>query len=384
MRLRWSPARPPVRSMQWIGNLVLVEPGDLGDRPVGKCSVGEKEDGVGSQRQCLLHGGARVGAAVGIDQWQKGSQLVLRLQVGRARDRAARHGDRFAVVEDHLESLRFAQREHAAPQLDGGARHPIVVDHAARNSRRRRRRTGPERGCRKTRSAARVGSRSSRRPRRCHSGRRANDRRGEERALGLAHLGLRADANVESSRHRRCARIGRDVAFSRRPRTDAGDDPAGFFAGSQRGGSAVFASTCGLAGGWASAWVVGLVLAGQGGHENQNIDPNHGDDSLDGSRWHQESGSLGNAGPMDLRSRNQTTICEPISATALQPSRSIFSLDFDYDGYWLVCRLKRAVLAQRALTLFPPSPLPPTGLSRSPFLFDPERRIGSVCIRPGD
>ncbi len=131
IRLRWSPAKAAGEVDAVDRDLVLVESGDLGDRTVGKCSVGEEEDGVGSQREGLLHGGAGIGAAVGIDQAEERPQLLLRLLVRRARNRAAGHGDRFVIVEDHLESLRLAQAEHTAPQLDGGPRHPIVVDHAS-------------------------------------------------------------------------------------------------------------------------------------------------------------------------------------------------------------------------------------------------------------
>ena len=175
--------------MDW--DLVLVDPGDIVDRAVGKGSVGEQEDGVGSERQRLLHGEAGIGAAVGIDQAQERPQLVLRLLVGRARDRAAGHRDRFVIVEDHLESLRLAQAKHAAPQLDGGARHAIVVDHASGavddiDEKLAARANAEKRGL-----CARVVFRSSQPRRRGRNGRRANRRAPEGTGFWASSISAR-------------------------------------------------------------------------------------------------------------------------------------------------------------------------------------------------
>ena len=95
-------------------NLARVELGDFVDGSLGKLAVGEQEHGVGLERDGLLHGGPGVGSAVGLDQAQPREQLVLRLEVGRPGPGAARHRDRFVVVEDHLELLRLLQGKDAA------------------------------------------------------------------------------------------------------------------------------------------------------------------------------------------------------------------------------------------------------------------------------
>ena len=162
IRLRWSPAKPPARSTQWIGIFRVLSLATSLDRALRKLAVGEQKHGVGPERNGLLHGGPRFGSAVGLDQPQPREQLVLGLEVGRPGPGPARHRDRFVVVEDHLELLRLLKRKDAAPELDRGAGRADRRRACCRSSPRRRRRTGLAHGCRKRLSSARLEDRTSR------------------------------------------------------------------------------------------------------------------------------------------------------------------------------------------------------------------------------
>ena len=94
----------------------------------------------------------------------------------------------------------------------------------------------------------------------------------------------------------------------------------------------------GPAGGCCSSRSFGLVLAGQGGHENQNSDPNHGDDSSNGSRrreherrhhWLQAS----RPGVARSYATNPATIRRFYETSRLQRSRPIFSVCFCYNRW---------------------------------------------------
>ena len=132
MRRRWLPAWPPVMSTQWMGTFRGFSLATRSTVPSGNSPSDSRNTASGWRASGLGHGEPRVGPAVGADQVQPGSELVLVLQVGRAWLGPSRHRRGLFVVEDDLESLRRLKGEDAAQELDLGPDQAVVVDHASR------------------------------------------------------------------------------------------------------------------------------------------------------------------------------------------------------------------------------------------------------------
>ena len=259
--------------------------------------------------------------------------------------------------------------------------------------------------------------RSSRRRCRGHSDPAANRRAKEKRALGLAHLGLRPDADFFLG----TGSVDRDLAgfrfFCPRRGTSAKDHLV-FLRTTSTSLSRAWARRAHPPG-FADA-AVGCLMGRRAGaspevrvaEENQKRNrAGHVDHSAKFNDC-EHAGLLGFAAnqrqPEFITSlsieSNRPTGPVPVHGPAtaaggmqgtgpwLGPAQAVALDNFPYQltgisaniPSWLVCRLKRAVLAQPSPDLVPSLAFPTDRAVRSPFLFDPERRNGSVCIRPGD
>ena len=81
--LRWSPAKPPARSTQWIGIFRVLSLATSSTVPCGNSPSESKKHGIRLERKGLLYGRPRLGSAIGLDQAQPREQLALGLEVGR-------------------------------------------------------------------------------------------------------------------------------------------------------------------------------------------------------------------------------------------------------------------------------------------------------------